>query len=104
MQQKLALVIKLEKQQQQVKSSDILYNMSANDEGSDDLNVEEQKRAIENDLSIGILQILKPAVEQVDRRVLDVRYEYLLNFCASSCQFLSNLLKSVIVANIENRY
>lgn len=31
---------------------------------------------IENDLSNGILQILKPAVEEVDNRVLDVRYEF----------------------------
>lgn len=52
--------------------------MSANDEGNDDLNVEEHKGAIENDLSMGILQLLKPAVEQVDRRVLDVRYVCLL--------------------------
>ena len=31
---------------------------------------------IENDLSNGILQILKPAVEEVDNKVLDVRYEF----------------------------
>ena len=31
---------------------------------------------IEDDLSKGILQILKPAVEEVDNRVLDVRYEF----------------------------
>lgn len=35
--------------------------------------VQEKQNAIESDLTNGILKLLKPAVEQVDRRVLDVR-------------------------------
>ena len=42
--------------------------------------VQEKQNAIESDLTNGILKLLKPALEQVDRRVLDVRYIFPLNY------------------------
>ena len=53
---------------------------STADEGSEVVTVQEKQNAIENDLTSGILKLLKPAVEQVDRRVLDVRYICQLNY------------------------
>ena len=33
------------------------------------------KRTLQDDLTLGILQILQPAVEEIDSKVLNVRYE-----------------------------
>ena len=54
-------------------------NMSSNEDSAEILDVKEKTNSIESDLSIGILKLLKPAVEQVDRRVLDVRYSHFLS-------------------------
>eukprot|EP00112_Aurelia_sp_Birch-Aquarium-sp1_P015084 Seg331.2 transcript_id=Seg331.2/GoldUCD/mRNA.D3Y31 product="SNARE-associated protein Snapin" protein_id=Seg331.2/GoldUCD/D3Y31 len=56
---------------------------------------------IENDLSNGILQILKPAVEEVDNRVLDVRKSQLdlreyIDKLTSDLQKLAELQKPPI--------
>ena len=53
-------------------------NMASTDD--EVVTVQEKQNAIESDLTNGILKLLKPAVEQVDRRVLDVRYISQLNY------------------------
>ena len=54
-----------------------INKMSATEDEIQTPDVKEKKISVENDLTVGILQLLKPAVEQVDKRVLDVRYNVL---------------------------